>query len=471
MSTTKETRRSPFPLWKLMLAAVILVNPAPLLLDIIPDALAYWLIVSALGQVSLINGDFEEARQQMKSVLLISVLKIPSFFVMLMIWGTSGSQRAIVAVFCTVFSLLEFIFTIPAFRRLFTCLYRLGEHYGSTEALTSGTGTWRMRPTSLEGVTVAFLGTRAVLSCLPEMCLVPMSNIGEGGYNWNALYPVAAILAALLVLIFGIVWCCYFVAYLKRVSRDRETFTHLAALCSGHERETGKGRFRQLKTVFVLYLAAIVLCFDLFLDGVNYLPDALAAIALLGATFLLFRRGAGARQVAILAMTYGIFSLGHYLVLGDFLSQYSYAAVSVSDAARGAYLQVLIVEGATQALLIATLIGLCYCLVGVSRQEVLGRLGTGDFAPIAAKTHRELRRKLSTMTLLGCLTAAASFVRSCTHLSTQTLKAGENGTVSLVTPVLDWFWIVVAVLHVAWLVLSVLHLGRLREEAEVNTEA
>ena len=132
-------------------------------------------------------------------------------------------------------------------------------------------------------------------------------------------------------------------------------------------------------------------------------------------------------------------------------------------------MQVLIVEGATQALLAITLIGICVSLCHVSRQEILLRPRTEGFAPIARSHHREMVRTLSVFTLFGCLTAISSFVRSCTYLSTQSLEAGESGNVSLSTPTLDWFWIVVSVLHVAWLLTSVLGLGRLKEEAEVTT--
>ena len=456
--------------WGWILAAgVMLLNPMPMLTDVLPDALGFLFLWLAFRRVSGVVPAFQDAQEAGKRLLLITALKIPAWVMMLVIWGGDSRQRSIIAVFCLVFSIMELCYLIPWIHRLFEAFDSLGEHWGCGAALSPGEGKFRMAPEKLEKLTIAFFSVRAVLSCLPEMALVPVyDNTVEYTFNWNAMYIPCMIAASVLVLLCGIVWYLYFAAYLRRMARDTETAARLSRAAAATPVKR-KRLFSYLTAATLCYILAVIASFDLYFDHINYLPDVIAALLFFGCGYCLYRILGGRRAVWILPLIYGGASLVHTVFFNLFFSRYSIGAIERVEAAENAYRAVLVSAGVSEALLAVTVVFLFLAF----RQVIDRYTGIPEADERYIRTEKltrgELARKSLWTALLGCLSAGVSFFYECTLANTVDVATDPAYTSGRLTiPRLDWFPLVVYAVGLLWLILALHTSARLRQEAEIH---
>lgn len=450
-------------------AAIILANPMPMLLDIFPDVIAYALIILALRRVSAVIPEFDEVKEDISRLALISAFKIPAFFIMMLIWGGNASQRSIVAVFCLVFAIVECCYILPSFHHFFRAFHRLGELHGCNAAVSEGEGSLRMRPERIERLTVIFFIVRSVMSCLPEMTLVPLSESGSGSAV-NNLYPVCAILGAIAVLALGIVWCCYFIAYLMRIRADKGTTERLMNACAQNPALPSVSRVRRIRGLVIFYIIGVVCSFDLIFDKVNYLPDFAAAIAFFAAGLVLFYLLRKGGEVLIATGLYGAVSLAYWILSLKFRNAYDYSAIEYNAAARNAYHTLLYVSLAKELLLIAVCILMLRLLLRLIAEET-GGTRLEDWQKSARLTRRSLSQKIITCTVFGCLTAIASFFYDLSFIATKHLPADPTHTSGYISvPMLDWLLIVVWACNILWLFFAIWFCSSLREEVQLNAK-
>lgn len=444
-------------------AAVILSNPSPMYFDILPDALGFFFLWLAFRRLAELVPAFDDVREAGNKLLLITTLRIPAWFAMMTIWGGDASQRALIAVCCFVSAILELCYLIPWIHRLFEAFYRLGEQYGCTSAITVTGSRFRMAPEKLEVLTVVFFSVRAVLSCLPEMTLVPVYDSAEEYlWNWNRMYIPCAVIAAVVLLIFAAVWLCYFIAYVRRVGRDVEGCEELRTLDA-----TAPCRYRQppalLRCVSFLYLAGIVLSIDIYADRMNLLPDILSALAFAGCGFYLRRLRGRGRAVWILPLVWGGVTLAHTALWTRFFRVYSIGAIERLEAAARDYRVILMVSALSEALFLATAIVLFAALLGVTRDFTGKPAADGRLLRADVETRRSLTRSLTVSLVFACLTAGLSFFYELSLSETVDIVTDYS---YLSVPRFEWAQLVLWVATAAWLVASLRYFGRLREETE-----
>ncbi len=450
----------------LTLASLILINPVPLLFDLLPDALAYVLIILAIRRAAPLMADMDEAKESMTKMLIVSAVKIPAFFVMLMIWGGDTNQRSIVGVFTLVFSILEICFALPAFRQLFVGFYRLGENHGFSAALQTGEGALRMAPGKVERLTVSFIIVRCVCSCVPELFLVPIAEEGAGIYQ--RLFPPALILGALVSLVMGCIWCCFFIAYLRRMATHEEALEQLS--CRAYEKDLamGVGRYRRIKMLCILYVIAVCCTFDIAFDGVPFLPDVLAAMAFLGVAALLWNTGGRCIDLVCAGLGYLAACLVEWRGYSLFFGRYDEADVYYrSREALDAYWEYILKLGIKEAFLILTVVLTFVHICRVVKQETVRPNFAPEYQGVAERVCRGLTRKQRISMILGVASATVSFVNALGYLSVK--------TTALTTSVVyssnwDWFLMVVWACQITWLGWAIYASVRLREEAELNVD-
>ena len=447
------------------IACICLINPMPLLLDLIPDVIGYLVMIYAISKIANMVGEFDQVKDTLSKLALITALKIPAFFIMTAIWGGDITQRSIVAVFTLVFSVVECCFLIPLIHELFVAFGRLGEFHGISSALSAGEGAFAMRPEMLEKLTLTFFLVRAVLSCLPEMALVPMIEANEGGgINWNVLYPIFALVGALITLVLGIIWYCYFLAYLKRMKGEREANQALTDRYEENPIALTRGKYRRIRTTGILYIIGVVCSFDITIDNINFLPDIFTALCLLASSVMLcalLRRGYATLVVTGL---YAVATSVQTILTTRFFARYDVADIKYFDVANAAYQKVLWATFIGECLLIATVAVYCVYFAHL----VTKTIGEEDMThrPVALKTRKEIRRKFLIATIFGALTAATSYFWRLTYLETKNLPSSTVGYITV--PALDWFWVVPWITGALWLGWSVYAFNRLREEAELD---
>ncbi len=476
-----------------IVAFALLVNPMPMLLDLLPDAIAYLLILFALrravGEIDVFN-DFKKTTLKL---LGISAAKIPVFFVMLNIWGGDSRQRSIVAVFTLAFSIIDFLFLRTWTHDLFDATARYGQRYNCHAALGVTGKSYRISPEKLELMTLIFFAMRSILSCLPEMTLVPMAEASiTRAFDWNSLYPICALLAAGVVLIFGIIWCCYIIAYLSRIAKDKAASARMLADMTLGSRVERENDYRLIRITTYFLLGAVLLQADLLFDHVNYVPDVLSALLFFAAGYALFSLLGHGRITYILPLVYAVVSLAYTAFYTRFYRAYDDADLANrAEGALGAYIPVAVTSALSGLLLIT-----CTVLLLLSLRKTVGRYTgitqggltaryidervrhappaeeealRGAYGVIAAKTRHELNIKLIVFTALGSLTAVAAMTKDLLMLVAPTPMSGLRQDPDFFTLfVYGWtgtiLWICVGV----WLVFTIHLCSRIRREAELN---
>ena len=151
-----------FPVGLLIVAAWFLFNPNVTILDILPDAVAYALILFSLRHLTAFVPYMREASDAFRKLFYISLIKIPALFVMLVM----ASQRITISLFSLSFAVVEIIFLLPAFTHLFEGLYYLGQRFECTAAIRCE--GFPKRVEAVRTITYIFLVIRALLSTLPD---------------------------------------------------------------------------------------------------------------------------------------------------------------------------------------------------------------------------------------------------------------------------------------------------------------
>ena len=449
----------------LCVGAVLLINPMPLLFDIFPDVIAFALMLLAIRRISNLVPEFDTLKDTISKLTLITAIKVPAFFLMVFIWGGDLTQRSIVAVFTLVFAVVELCFLVPFTKELFSALAALGEHHGIAPALEAGRGSLALRPETLEKFTLLFFVIRATCSCLPEMALVPLQETDEiGSINWNLLYPVFAIVGAILSLLLGIIWCVYFISYIKRIQKDKEGNLALSQQYVETPYVLSVSKFRRTKLIGTLYIIATVCAFDITIDRINFLPDILSAIALLAAAVTLFTMIRRGYPLLVLAVGYGVLSTIQTILTDRFFEKYDIADIKYFDPAKADYHKILTVTLVAEVTLGILLFVFCYYLVKLTKME----MGENDLdsRPVAKRTVKDLTIYFLCAAGGGALTGIASYLDRLTYLETKNLPSGTVGYITV--PALDWFWVVPWICGILWLAFSIRAFARLNEEAELH---
>ncbi len=492
----ERKKRPPVITWGgFIVALFLLLNPMPMILDLLPDAIAYLLILFALrravGEIDVFN-DFKKTTSKL---LLVSAVKIPAFFLMLNVWGGDTRQRSIVAVFALAFSIVEFLFLRSWIRDLFDATARYGQKYDCHAALAECGDSYRLSPEKLERLTFIFFIVRAILSCLPEMTLVPLpadTATADYVFNWNAMYPVCALVAAIAVMIFGVIWFCYISAYFKRIARDKEAAARMQADITRGSRAERENDFRLIRLATYFLLAGVILQIDLLFDNVNYLPDVLSALLFFAAGYSLYHLLGRHRIAYILPLIYAGTSLIYTIFYNRFYHLYGDAALAYrDDGALMAYVPVAVTGVLCGILLILSVLYLLFALrgtvkhyTGITQNGLTARhldeklrhttpaeeeIIRGTYGVIAAKTRRELRIKTTIYAIIGCVVAAITMAKDLLMFIAPPPMSGKGQDPDFLTlfvygGVDTAIWISVII----WTVFTAHLCTRIRKEAELN---
>ncbi len=481
--------------WGCIIAALILLcNPMPMMIDIMPDAIAYALILfglrRAVGEITV----FKDVRKPANRLLAISLLKIPALFIMLSIWGGDSSERVILAVFTFVFSIADFICLRSFTEEFFAATARYGQVYDCPAALSVGGRSFCISPEGLEKLTLIFFTVRSVLSCLPEFTLVPVDDDGLSGevaIRWSSLYAPAVLLSCLVLIIFGIIWACYIVGYIRRVASDKDAEARIASCITVGSRAARLNSFRLISLAMTFFTVGALLQFDIVLDGINYIPDLISAVALfLSALCLHHLLG---RQIPLMVITciYGTSTVLYYIFYTMFYQEYNNGMILTSLEAANAHTLLLAFSALSSALFIAMLILFFFAIRSVTKQYT-GVVNGGllhermvnqsmhatpeenhaiehSYGTIEKATKRELNIKLIIMAALGGLYALLVFLDDFSSRFTETVGASPDYTPGYTyTAQYAWVGIIMWIIGALWFCF-ILHLtSRIKQEAEIN---
>ena len=390
---------------------------------------------------------------------------------MMSIYTGDSSQRSIITVFAVGYAIVDLICLVPAVGYFWEAFFYFGERFDCPEAIAP---VGKIKPETLQRLTLLFLIVREAGACLPEFALIPVTpgDLSSSTVSfWLTLYPKLAVGAALIVLGFGIFLFTLFCLYFSRLSRagnaDRLISERYEADC---ERLNALHSFEGLRIYFVLLAVSVALGIDVIFDRVNVLPDLFSAVLIVVSLLFLCRRISGLRvgRCAVFAGIYAAVSTVTTILSRTFYNQYGIddLANGVPEAAR--LYRLLSVSGGVEAALAVTVSILLCSMIARLIPFSVGSLGSA-LARQTEQLERSLHRENALFLVLSILSSAATFAGILLARFTRSVEVLSDPESDLTTPILieqiDWFWIVPLVLSVLQLIV-ILHLtGRLREEA------
>lgn len=445
-----------FPVGFFIPAAWILFNPNITLIDILPDAIAYALILCALRHLTSFVPYMREASEGFRRLFYLSIVKLPALVVML----TLATQRVTITLFSLSFAVLELIFLLPAVKNLFEGLFYLGERFDCPAALrTDGKGG---AGNTVCTVTYIFLIAKAALSTLPDFCFLfeydPLT--GEGFTITSIQYLFVVAVAFFLTLIVGILWLSYILPYLRGLAADEG----IKNLKTAHYQsmQTRESRRLQLSLPFFLFATATVLSLDIVIDRVAILPDYLAASALLALAVLFYKQSRGRWDLAALCLSvcHLASTVVHSVLRSHFYTHFIESDIHRIPAANAAYTPVIVTSAISETLFIALFILLGLALHRFYRQNNPDAAPTNEYEHrLYREEHRMLTRQNLLLATLAVLTSVASFLNVLFVQYTKRVEMSPgHGDTSVYIPTTGSFWLVPFLLS-AILVVSVIWLA------------
>lgn len=275
----------------LMLAApFFLFNPEYSIIDPLPDFIGYILIVLALRKLRDVDSHLEAAASGFEKLALVTGVKFLAVFFSFSSWLTESERPTAMLLIAFISGAVELILIFTSgWNSFFEGLVSFSEREGGSAALAKGRRGREITP-AVRRLTFVFVSLKAALATLPEMSVLSSHTYDDTAFNFYEYIELFRVLAIFFGLIAGTVWLVAMLRYLRLIKKDAEFFEAAWRVYSenvlGREGTVIRRRIRWALTAAV---AAFLFTPDLYVDGYNVIPDALAGLLLVLA-FVLLRR-------------------------------------------------------------------------------------------------------------------------------------------------------------------------------------
>lgn len=339
----KEKKKKPLRIpWALMaLALVFVFNPNVGVVDILPDFFGYIILSIALLKVSMLSEGLAEARRAFEKMILIDGGKI-----LAMIWifgvNSTNDRTSSLLLWSFVFAILELIFVIPAFLKLFDGLCELGNFHENTAIHGSKRRGGASYTDKLKRFTLAFIVLKVAMTLLPELTALGNSVYNESGEFFN-LYRYIGVIRGLCmvpVVLMGVAWVAKEVKYFSRIRADKTLNESIrAAYAQKVEPRQGLFTIRNVRAATWFLVAAAVLTIDVRLEEVNILPDILVIpLLVIFFAFIFKTTKLSVTLPTVVIALFGASTVFNVLAYAYFHEKYTYNAIEKSSEALTAYL-------------------------------------------------------------------------------------------------------------------------------------
>ncbi len=335
-----------------MLAGIVfLFNPIVGIVDILPDFIGCLLLYRGLYMLSFCTDKLRDTRGALWKLALVSVARTLS------ILAIPGKTESFTLLLVFVFGVLETIYTIPCILTLFDGFYDLGRRFNAESVYAphivkvkerkkeKGASPYtalvrREAAERLKAYWIVFSLVKTAATILPELTALDVDYALSSGSNYRmslAMFkPHFYVLAALITLVFGILWLVRMLHYFTGMKKDAA----LAEGVSTHYREAvasdvGFVAAIRMKNVLLMFVLSSVALFPLQFDGVNLLPSVLFALIITLALRLLAQYDPLARFGYIASTAVSVLSvLGMFLQIPYFSEYIAKDARYLSNAIR-----------------------------------------------------------------------------------------------------------------------------------------
>ena len=283
--------------------ACFLFDPFISVVDLLPDCLGYLFLILGLYRLADMDDRLGDAMKGARNLAFVGIARVVA---MILSFGLVSPSEQPVFMLLALFTLavLDCLVLVPMWKNICGGLLYLGSRHDAT-VMFDRRGTRYNMVERYTTVTTIFFILREILAVLPEVTVLSHekggAEIGQGTryYDFVGFFRLIGIAVSLVL---GIVWLILTIRFIRRLKGDKPFFERLSEILPRHDLFA----MRAVRGSLLCLIVAAALSLDFYLDGVNMIPDTLAAVLML-ASILFLSRYAGKNIPAIVSTcAYGI---------------------------------------------------------------------------------------------------------------------------------------------------------------------
>ena len=381
------------------------------IIDILPDFFGCILIIIGLNKLADLTPGLYDARKAFKKVLYIDIVK---FFLMFTVpfFGNQNGGEGYVLIFSFTFAVLDFLYTLPAFKALLNGFVYLGDRTNASILFKN--------QSEFSTLTTAFIIVKATLAFLPDLSFISnpdSSNVVSlnGGFylsNYKSLLVGANFLITGLL---GTVWLIYAVRYFNGIKNDKKLMTSLVNRYNT-EILPQEGLFirRTIKLSFTFIMIGGFLMADYLIDTVNVIPDFLGAMLFLLAALVL-KKYNKTKSLVIVSLVFLITAIFSWIALCVFAINFPSVNIWTNIEAYNSfsYVSVLnIIKCIVQLIFIYTLFDSLKKVINLHTGSCVNELNSISLA--RKQQQDKLKKNNIFIFILGVISCISSIIRTFT---------------------------------------------------------
>lgn len=297
----------------ILAGSVFLFDPFLSVIDLLPDCIGYLFIILGLYRLADMDDRLGDALKGARNLALIGLARVVA---MLLTFGFVSPSEQPVFILLALFTLavLDCLVLVPMWKNICGGLLYMGSRYNATAMFDRRGARGKIRTYNMveryTTVTTVYMILREILVVLPEISVLGHekggAEIGQGTryYDFVGLFRMTGMLVSLVL---GIIWLVMTIRFIRRLKTDTPFFERLSEKYRAEVLPRNDlFAMRAVKASLICLIIAAALTMDVYLDGVNMVPDTLAAVMML-LSILFLRRYAGKNTPAIAATCgYGV---------------------------------------------------------------------------------------------------------------------------------------------------------------------
>jgi len=407
-----KTKR-PYPL--IILSLVFLFNPNINLIDVMPDFIAYALLVLVIGKLSETVPYISECKDSLVKLTLVTLIKIPAFMVM---YANMKYGSDIVSLFTLSFAVLELIFIYSAVKNLFLALSYIGERTdcASVRGNFPMSKKTSLSPDTLEKITLVFFSVKGALNVMPELMMLTREDFALKKELSDA-YPTVLVLSVTASLIIGIIWLKYAVKSVKYIYKKGDLPAAIRTIDSYVHPESSptKKLLKKLTDALNLLALSSIFLFDIsFQDfgGYNILPHFIYGLVLFSSVISLTDSKKLKLSISVLTVVFSLIAIVNQALVSRFFGLYEYADLAYSNDAKADYTIIKIGSAVETVFIIAVMVFAAIILVRFIKEHT--EISPGD--PSYRESNKREHSRLIKNTLPLIIVAGIINILKCINV-------------------------------------------------------
>ena len=387
---------------------LFLANPNLGIVDFLPDAVGYLLIIHALGVTPVIVPYFRDAARTSVALFAIEVIKLLCLPLLL------KNITSLPLVLSFSFAIIELIFLIPLVGKLFNGLSYVGMRYDVPAILdykekekinrdpSSGEKTFSKvrieNAPKIKRAAVVFFIFRALISLIPNLSDLQLTESDSKSTDvsffklsdFGNLFTAAALFFGLIAMIVILIRV---VPFFFRISKDSAFKASFLSVCEKTKNDPVISRNFRMNRVTVLLGIAVVSSVFLIPDGVNYVVGAIPATLIALTALLLLKRCGKFVVISIIpAIGCAVFSILEFLARQKYFVELKNKpeAALWSKIAAAHYAKVEYYTLAERLLLLSSLIFILVVLFRVWTKDYRESADDGDEDMYSGEYHKRV---------------------------------------------------------------------------------